>query len=525
MGVINTKRQERLAEVKIIEIVTTMISRMLPFLPQLKVENRERLREFGQCLANGKDGRKARDEDQEMPIHDKILEDNMMDRLELLNHLYDLLRFVCLKNRGLQLKTSSYLAELVKNVIVVPSAAECIIEILRDNEDILMNLSKIKTPLAAEVEHVVDLAAVLLGGQEEIQVKSNRETKNFGFEFFDKIFDTIDLYRNYCQSDALRILESMCISNGKSIYLNQKEIFSCIRKVNTFENHIIHTKKSEDMKSLSAVYKNREGYLEEVDLIKLVTDNEFRVQKEYLIAELSLFESLCRNRNGICSDHFKSKYPINLLLHYITNTETPEDFKAIFLRFLLSLYIDSSPRTTISYPYFVRTYSPDTNTITDPHMVSSYDDYIPIDDDAQNEHDLLDSRKEVNMILKLRTELIDYLVRRSNELKIRRNPPSRFFNFYTLEVIKTINSMLRFGCYDMFSTKNQALSNENMGLIEKLMGSLVFAYEYNEEYQTALYSTNIRFLYNNRDRDGGLIPAKKTNHKKGIHNTINSSRM
>jgi len=540
--VISTSRQKLLVDFNLVPVVCAVLQRMFPFLHSLSAEQRYRLR-LGELGEKGLGGERNKFEKsaKASQIYQQLLEKNLLGRVEISSGLYKLINCICYNNPQIQLVVSQRLPQLISDLVLVPSACECIQTTLHDNEEILMGYSKIKKHQIASPEPMASFIGQLPDADSQQLHSITREQESMGFEFFEQLCDVMKLYPRYTQSDVLTVLESLCVAKGRSFYLNQNTVFSLIRRPEIFGDKFIHTRKSkisEDREYFELVFLNSYNQQKSMALEELMSKQEFDPKKQFILAELSLFEVLCRNRNMSNIMYFREKFPIHLLTQYVRDNSTPDEFKSIFLKLVLTLYIDFAPRKMIELPSMVRIVAADGRSLLeqDLHLVDEIDQRfmeVKVDGVIVHQHQqagnrmLSDIENEQLLIVQIREKLVAILESASKNLLTKDHKTSHFFNKFIKQVLNTLNKLLRFGTYDIFLSKNKKLAEENIQLIERIVNSLSTPFEYDHSYYEEMLSENnsIRFNFNNIDQRGERLPPKKTSHKKGIHNTINSSTL
>lgn len=485
-GVVSKMRQQHLVDINICEFIISLIDVIFEDLEKLDKDIRDFLVDSHDIL--WKNSKKTNRVDAFTKEREKkLLIFHYLERMEILTKCYNLLENVSLANPEIQLLLTKNIDKLVKYLGFTPAASSCIKTIVSNNNEILMNFSKL------EVDE---------SGQKGI-VK--------GTYFFDSIIKLLLKYQKYTRNDILNFISSLCFISTKSYYLNQNNINNVIRIKDIFDNHIIKTRmiSKGDSFDLEVKYFNSYGMIEVYPLQEIVSMNFIKIKK-FLISQLDLYTSLAINRNTINGLYYGSRYPLKFLSSAIYNEKYGEDLRASFLRMLIALYIDKPPRSEIKFPLLIRDLS-NTSTkvrsqekhrreelyITDEHT-QLVDKQLSVFGDSR-------SAEEHKVLIEIREQLIKMLERKANKLHSLKRI-SDVYNEFTLEIVNALFTLLKFGVYG-FNNENDISSIQRM---VKILSSLL---EYSKEYYEAMKNEKLSFGDSKRPQDYQNQARKRLNPK------------
>lgn len=489
---VSMTRQHLLVELKIAKMVVILMENLFPFIDDLPIAKRDLIREYsarnsslnsnlkeGTSLAKALDTgnisffRTVSGSESTMSVQEKQEEHNLLLRADLLKVCSEFLRLLCLNNNKNQLYLANFLPSLTKNLVLHPRVVSFLKELVRNNDELLMEYSKIK-----KVSAVFDQKSPRNSPKhlQDDQTEGKEDPGNFGFEFFQEVVNRLKLFYLYTQADILAFMSQLGNTESKTFYMNQNNIFEIIHRPEIFIGHLLQL--SPDMQSMALflTYKTSAKDQVKVKLDLLLGDSYKLAEKKFLKEEIAMFASLCHNRNSITSSFFRNKFPMDLLVHYIADPALTDDFKALFFRLLRVLYIDKEPRQFLSFPTRARKYYDEAKTVVQdkPYFVdrskqnkkelwkqqtsldikNKYSDIAPDDTllFAKRETRIIagsELRKELLLIGQLRTQIIENIEQKATPMLKADFKSSDFYNEFTLELLKTLNMMLKFGCYDV----------------------------------------------------------------------------
>jgi hypothetical protein len=539
-----------LVELKIVKIIIILVENLFPFVDDLPPSKREMIRQYtthtnthgygfdshksfgrGADTPNVSFFRTVSGSENELSVQEKQEEQNLLKRADLLNNCSELLRLLCLKNQKIQLYVANFLPTLTKNLVLSPMVSGFLEEVIHNNDDLLMEYSKIKK----NSKVLGDISPRNSTGSHKNQ--ETKEQGSMGFEFFQDVSNRMQLFSRYSQADILSFLGLLANTDHKSFYMNQNCIFEIIHRPEIFINQLFQFSPQMDTITLVLTFLNDEKERVKAKLESLITDPYKFTEKKFVKEELNLFASLCTNRNSITSVFFRNKFPMDLLVAYISDIQIPDDFKALFFKLLKVLYVDKDPRQPLSYPvrarkfnddgksalqdkpYYVdRSHRPKREILGTPNPKDPKNKYMEPGKHS-SEDDVLftkrepsplkvgELRKELMLIGHLRTQIIDNIEEKSKLMLRADFRPAEFYNEFTLQLLKTLNMMLSFGCYEV-EIADQTLdradpdsNRENMELIERLVTALAYPLEFDTDYHPSLYTTSnfLRFRQNDID--------------------------
>lgn len=140
------------------ELILLLIDNLFP---NIENEN-ERVKNFLVESIRNTSNRKRWVEKYAQKREEKLYLFHLLKRLEILDYSYKLLTYVCKNNKKIQFLFSANLNNLTRYIGLLPSVSDCLITIISENEEILMQFSKLRTGEA-----------------------TNLDIKTYGFEFFE----------------------------------------------------------------------------------------------------------------------------------------------------------------------------------------------------------------------------------------------------------------------------------------------------------------------------------------------------
>jgi hypothetical protein len=105
---------------------------------------------------------------------------------------------------------------------------------------------------------------------------------------------------------------------------------------------------------------NKKKQPKTLTLTELVSDPQYRAERNFFKAQLNLYSALCKNRNGLSCEYVSRKFPLAILRDHIfkenprDSNMIPDDLKATFLRLIIVVYVDRAPRRIVEKPDLVR---------------------------------------------------------------------------------------------------------------------------------------------------------------------------
>ena len=497
-GNVSAARQKVLVDIRISKMLIILIENLFPFLEDISDAKRNEIITYS-SMETGTFNLLSR------PVHEKLEMTNYFRRSKLMGLAYEVIKLICCNNPPIQLANSIYLMKLTQGLILVPQAIDCLRELVKNNDDILMEYCKIKPGVAATSDYSPrspnsgSPKSVGSNSPRSIHSFSNhihamsmpmtekskmREQGSFGFEFFEEIARRMKLYPLYSQEDMLQLLASLCRTQDRSFYLNQNNVFEVVLSPNVALDHLLNTKLVSSSQDLSVVYYTKNHQQKIILLKELANQQGLDQHRTFFKIQLSFFADLCSHHNTITSGFFKDKFPMTLLVKYVEDHEFPDDFKAVFLKLMLSIYIDSSTRRELELPMLIRQaahYSEDSTAkyvqSISQTKVNKEQIKIEILPEAKghnhmnnkilnsSKHRLLDysfpeenlkilprmseKKQETILISQLRTGIIEALETRAKTLREPKFRLSSFYNDYTLEMLRVLCKMIRFNCYDV----------------------------------------------------------------------------
>lgn len=490
-GYVSFSRQNMLMDLKIVKIVMILIDSLFPFIDRLNMAKKYAIsvysaqitqtekkleRADGLATANETIGtlNKTRTEfADKSEAQEKLEERNLIMRADLLNACSEFLKLVCVSNKKIQLSMSNHIVTLTRNLVLSHKVEEYLEELLRNNDDLLIEYSKIKRDSAIQ-----SAASPRTMKNSKINMQ-HRQEFSLGFDFFEHVASQLKLFPLYTQTDVLLFLSKLTKTDSKSFYMNQNSIFEVIHKADFYSNQLLQLIPNYERQTFSMVACTDQNEKMTLALEDFISGYKHPQYINYLKAQLNLFAALCENRNTITTSFFKKHFPMDVLVHYISMPCINDEFKAILFRLLMVLYIDKNPRRVLAYPISARKYDDDGKSIyTDKPYLRSHQDSSDsgsqdhrhdlksrnkyIDKTAKSiELPLIDRKKidrpiavnqeqrELMLIGDLRTEIIIQIEKKAALMKTSQFELHDFYNDYTLQLLKTLNKMVKFGCYQV----------------------------------------------------------------------------
>lgn len=154
----------------------------------------------------------------------------------------------------------------------------------------------------------------------------------------------------------VHFLKCICLYNGDSVKLTQEKIHEHLfENTETFTKAVLSTVSQGD--TLGIVLPGVNGEYS-ILLDECFTNSNISEKHKthilYFNRMLELFAELCRDRNYTCKGSLKDWFPVNVLLHYIWDTNISSDLRASFVKLMLTMYIDSHPRHEERLPESVK---------------------------------------------------------------------------------------------------------------------------------------------------------------------------
>jgi len=531
-GSISPARQKVLVDMKIAKMTIILVDNLFPFLDLMTEEKRIFVRQHSH------NGIKEHDNENRL-VHERQELENYCKRVDVLGLAMDIIRLVSTDNAPIQIANSLYLGKLLSGLSLSRSALSAMTEVVKNNEKILMEYSKIK-----KVGLQVDQGSPRSGGSrspksprsprsprsEQITLtdkvnkdKPKKEEGNFGFEFFEEIALRMRLYPRYTQEDFLAFLEVLCQTEDKSFYLNQNNIFEVITAPENLYDMFIQIKTTDTTLQVMFTTDNLERKVCPVDT--LFSEPEFDKQSKFFKRQLSLYAALSNHRNTITSAYFRDSFPLSLLVSFVGSPTVPDDYKAVFLRLIVALYVDSPPRRELDLPTVIRVYAQQSNTQVsipiqrlptkkggnayldaEQQQLMSPDPSSPVHKGNLSEH-----QKEVLLIHTLQIHLIKDIEERAAALRQSHTALTQFYNPYTLEMLSLVDKLFRF-------------EGDN-GHLERVVRALAYPLEFDPDYHPSLLVSpnKLQFRQGAYDAKGNKLVFKPSLLKKGVQNAINLS--
>ena len=230
---------------------------------------------------------------------------------------YSLLIRICNNNQETQNHAYKYIKTYVKHVGLDLGATDLILEIIRNNEELML-----------------------------------------GVNSYEK-FELVNFYSNkqlelaqYRKTECIEYLKTICVFKGESVSVNQEKVFSAI----------IQNGKVNEIALVKTYIEDGELYIELENNKKIPLNSCFESGRivgyepeiKYFTALLELYSNMCAGRNYESSNYFISKFPFKVLHSCIWNSDLTINTRAAFCKLLLNIYIDCIMREEVDKPELIK---------------------------------------------------------------------------------------------------------------------------------------------------------------------------
>ena len=460
---------------------------------------------------------------------EKVEIDSIARRYKLCYFLYTLLKTMCLRNPENQEYVFKFVGHLMNHLSYGRFVSECLQIIFSDNEKILYSLHKSLTHAPNQIMGVV------------------AETQDRQKIYINEIVSKLKSSKAYEQREILDLLNQICSTKDQAIYINQDKIFKLIYEDKAFRsNYLINMNNKQGVLYVEfrSVEMPLESFFKKGETVKHLDEMAF------LKSQLELFASLSMDRNSTSSKQLSKVFTLDALMNYMFNTEIPESFRATFIRLLSSIHIDKEPRMVQEKPNLVRIVdmeklspqSPAQIQVSNspspkmkprkkksrkkssiimvsksPLEIESNKPLMPAmtmeeeEEEGSDDSGDEDTGDEKMLLSILKIKLLNYLADKAAQLEDAKEKKIKvdIFNNFTLEILRMVGKMIRFG---LFTTQKIKTENESAGIfgglipfkkeekkstggdseIERLIKYLTPMLEYDESYFECMRNAGIK---------------------------------
>jgi hypothetical protein len=449
-GSVSNSRQSILQEIKLPRLVIILIENLFPFLRLLSHDERQKIVLYSDPV-------QWKRIESSLSVQDRILHAHYQQRLLLLSLSHTFLKYLATNNPPIQGFLSKYLPKLVKNIVLSPSVGACLEVIVKNNEEILMEFSRF-----GESEGTPQIPA-------EKRQFSLVVEERLGSDYFERVVENMQLYSRYSEYDILRFLRTLCYSDTKGFTLNQNYIFKLVRNQELFGERVIQTRYNQQLHELMVVFFNEKREQVTIGLRELKAGGQFDNIIKYLVEELNLFVALCKRKNTITTSYFRNKFSLEHLFPYLKDPVVAEQMKAVILKLVSVLHIDSSLLREKRYPQLVKRFREESEVVMQKQILEivqgrqlQYIDGVALllgsngragnSEEESETSEIIDKKPafiETGLLSSMKKTMIEILENRSHDLQFADNSTSTFFNTFTLELLRALKNLLLFGCFSV----------------------------------------------------------------------------
>lgn len=256
--------------------------------------------------------------------------------------------------------------------------------------------------------------------------------------------------------DIIKFFSMACSCEEQAIYANQEIIFKTIVEDRKKHDQIfMRFEKKEDNDIPLLIYKDQDDEEQKTDMVHFFEQEGnplFAQQYEFLKAQLQMYAMVCLNRNFSAIKKIQSLFSLKAIKSLAYHPKIPEDIKALFYLLIRTVHLDMEPYQVQMKPSLVRVacakkkdmeYKPKvTSTEFIIYGESHKKMYLYMD---ENDKDLYDFNEENEIpIEEFKGELLTYLQSKADYL-LMFGTPLKVYNELTLEIIKILKILLKFG--------------------------------------------------------------------------------
>ncbi|CAG9317756.1 unnamed protein product [Blepharisma stoltei] len=252
-------------------------------------------------------------------VHDADPESMRIKCLALvITNTYRLISVICHKNYENQLYAFQFFKIFIKHVGLNVGATKCMLDILRENEKLLLEIHEAKNDNI--IAHYTNL---------------------------------LKFYQHDKKPQLLDFLRTICVYKGDSIAVNQEKIF----------NYIFSSQETKDQVLISTSIINDEIYIigekgeDPVPLRSCFFEGkiiDYPGTIIYFIKLLELYANLCFGRNYMCTEYLKEQFSLKSLQIMIANENLSKQLRAALVKLSLSIYVDTYPREEFVKPELIK---------------------------------------------------------------------------------------------------------------------------------------------------------------------------
>ncbi|EGR30411.1 MIR domain protein [Ichthyophthirius multifiliis] len=442
--------------------------------------------------------------------------------------IYKLLSNICTNNQKNQEKASLYLPLFAVQFRYIPSAMDCILQIINNYQELLFQLYRLNNDFVKgeiKYEKLQQKEKLSKEFQQQYQKRKSSGKENNYNEKYEKMTFLLkernqifnkeqwDMIQYFCfllvkskdfglKKQILRFLSQGSCFFGEGVNVNQELIYEYLIKngLNRIyqENHLVQIKsQGKDL----IIYLNNDQISNnlEVNIEKLVTflgKNINKKQKNendmfvFISCQIEFLATMCNSRNYTWKNFIEQNYTFNALAETITEEQYSYDFRAQIYQLLNKLYIVQEPQKIQNIPELC--------------MVLKFEQKGQKKQEVEEE----ENYQADENIEKIKDKLLIYIGEKAREIQeiFHENPnqindeikkreiqqkAGNIYNNLTYEILKIVYLLIQFGCYDIkreiqsLSFKQNKQEQVQESQIFKILQYAMTIFEYDKTFPEA----------------------------------------
>lgn len=402
----------------------------------------------------------------------------ILKKSELLLTCFQLINAMVEGNKENQLILKPFIPLMQVYSFFIPEIIFEINRLIRDNEELQLNLKKAGDSLITEYDNN-ELSLESLH-QQSIRF-CNRFFTTEGiasgyniFYFFCYYFVTVE-YRNI-REEILDLFINLCSNNNNGINPNQEEVYDqfmynfrdiMVHHLYTFSSRTmenstlpcvhIRLKLDSQDRNLSDVLSVQESdQKEELGQNKLILTNS---EVSFVIKQLKFFSGMSLSRNHKWKMMLEEKGIVSFkgLLNSFTNSnyKNPK-INAALTKLLHTLFVDQKPMRQLQFPQYCKLLKDIDLYDFENNNIPNFDPQCS-DEDINVVSEIQDRVYEYWNLVESTIHKLDKIKKFENaeNYKLSNKLVSQVFNPYTLEILKLVNSLFSYGAYSLKVNKEE----------------------------------------------------------------------